>query len=320
MGLFDSFRKKFSSGATGDRSSLSRKIQEAPQDPQARQKLGLYLLRAGEIVEGIDQLARSAILYEKGGFTTKAIAVLRQILKNDPANIEFLRWLIRLLAQHGHTGDALSELQKVASGGVRFATDDQRIEFYRGVMENLPDNPLPSLLVADVDLYQRKLFEAVSELERIARLVAPSQMEKEFASRMNVLSSLAGENPDLLEPCGFLWFAAGKPEEALSYLTKAAEFSRSSGDPEHESDADQVISAIEQGEAELSLYLLQKPHLLVCNPEVVPSLRIRRADLLLHFRLKLLDCTLNDTLLLASHPGGRRHLFHRRGECGRLRF
>lgn len=249
MGLFDSFRKKFSSGATGDRSSLSRKIQEAPQDPQARQKLGLYLLRAGEIVEGIDQLARSAILYEKGGFTTKAIAVLRQILKNDPANIEFLRWLIRLLAQHGHTGDALSELQKVASGGVRFATDDQRIEFYRGVMEYLPDNPLPSLLVADVYLYQRKLFEAVSELERIARLVAPSQMEKEFASRMNVLSSLAGENPDLLEPCGFLWFAAGKPEEALSYLTKAAEFSRSSGDPEHESDADQVISAIEQGEA-----------------------------------------------------------------------
>jgi tetratricopeptide (TPR) repeat protein len=245
--LFDSFRKKFSSSTTGDRSSLSRKVQDSPQDPQARQKLGLFLLRTGEVVEGIDQLARAAILYEKGGFTTKAIAVLRQMLKNDPTNIDFLRWLIRLLAQHGHTGDALSELQKVASGGVRFPSDDQRIEFYRGVMENLPENPLPSLLIADVYLYQRKLFDAISELERIVPHIAPSGMEKDFASRMNVLSSLAGENPELFEPCGFLWCAAGKHEEALQYLMKAAEFTRSSGDRERESDADQVISAVEQG-------------------------------------------------------------------------
>jgi tetratricopeptide (TPR) repeat protein len=250
LGLFDSFRKKFSSSTASDRSSLSRKVQDAPQDPQARQKLGLFLLRTGEIVEGIDQLARAAILYEKGGFTTKAIAVLRQMLKNDPTNIDFLRWLIRLLAQHGHTGDARSELQKVASGGIRFPTDDQRIEFYRGVKEYLQDNPLPSLLIADVYLYQRKLFEAISELERIVLHVAPSGMEKDFASRMNVLSSLAGENPELFEPCGFLWFAAGKHEEARQYLAKAAEFARSSGDRKHEADADQVLSAVEQGQGE----------------------------------------------------------------------
>jgi tetratricopeptide (TPR) repeat protein len=247
--LFDSFRKKFSSSTAGDRSSLSRKVQDSPQDPQVRQKLGLFLLRTGEIVEGIDQLARAAILYEKGGFTAKAIAVLRQMLKNDPTNIEFLRWLIRLLAQHGHTGDALSELQKVASGGVRFSTDDARIEFYRGVIEYLPNNPLPSFLIADVYLYQRKLFEAVNELEKIVLFVIPSRMEKEFASRMNVLSSLASENPELFETCGFLWLAAGKSEEGLPYLTKAAEFARSLGDRERESDADQVVSAVEQGRA-----------------------------------------------------------------------
>src|SRR3989304_3216983 len=117
LSLFDSIRKIFGTGEGEDRSSLSRKVQESPQDPQARQKLGLFLLRQGEIVEGTDQLARAAILYEKSGFTTKAIAVLRQLLKNDPANIDFQRWLIRLFAQQGHTGDALSELQKVAAGG-----------------------------------------------------------------------------------------------------------------------------------------------------------------------------------------------------------
>jgi tetratricopeptide (TPR) repeat protein len=249
LGLFDSFRKKFSSKEGEDRSSLSRKIQESPQDPQARQKLGLFLLRQGEIVEGTDQLARAAILYEKSGFTTKAIAVLRQMLKNDPANIEFQRWLIRLLAQHGHTGDALSELQKVASGGIRFASDDQRIEFYQGISENLPGNALPSLLVADVYLYQRKLFEAVSEMAKVVSAVVPSRMEKEFDVRMNVLTSLAIENPELFEPCGFLWIAAGKPEEGLPYLQKAVEFLGSSGDSSRGSAADEVVSAVENGRA-----------------------------------------------------------------------
>jgi len=250
LGLFDSFRKKFSSKEGEDRSSLSRRIQDSPQDPQARQKLGLFLLRQGEIVEGTDQLARAAILYEKSGFTTKAIAVLRQMLKNDPANIEFQRWLIRLLAQHGHTGDALSELQKVASGGIRFASDDQRIEFFQGISENLPGNALPSLLVADVYLYQRKLFEAVGEMAKVVSVVVSSRMEKEFAVRMNVLTSLAMENPELFEPCGFLWIAAGKPEEGLPYLQKAVEFLASSGNSSRGSAADEVVSAVEKGQAE----------------------------------------------------------------------
>jgi hypothetical protein len=51
------------------------------------------------VVEGLDQLARAAVMYEKDGFAGKAVAVLRQMLKHDPSNIDFLRWIIRLLAQ-----------------------------------------------------------------------------------------------------------------------------------------------------------------------------------------------------------------------------
>jgi tetratricopeptide (TPR) repeat protein len=250
LGLFDSFKKKFSPSKGESRISLSRKIQESPQDPQARQKLGLFLLRQGEIVEGTDQLARAAILYEKGGFTAKAIAVVRQLVKNDPSSIDFHQWLIRLLAQHGHTADAQNAMLSVSAGEIRFPSEEKKIEFYQGVAENLPDNPLPSLLIADIYLYQRKLFEAIGEMSRIVPLVAPSGMEKDFASRMNVLTSLSGDNPELLEPCGFLWVSAGKPEEALPYLKKAAELARSSGDSDRGKEADQVISLLEDGQAE----------------------------------------------------------------------
>ena len=248
MGLFDSLKKKFSSTEGESRSSLSRKVQESPQDAQARQKLGLFMLRHGEIVEGNDQLARAAILYEKGGFTTKAIAVLRQMLKNDPGSIDFHRWLIRLLGLHGHTADALGELQKIAAGEIRFASDDQRIDFYREASESLPGSPLPMLLIADVYLHQRKMFEAISEMSKAVPLVISPAMEKEFSGRMNALSALTAEHPELSESCGFLWVAAGKLEDALPYLRKAADHARRAGQPDRGEEADQIISALLEGE------------------------------------------------------------------------
>jgi len=250
VSLFDSFKKIFSPGVGDERTVLSRKVQESPQDPQARQKLGLFLLRQKEVVEGTDQLARAAILYEKRGFTTKAIAVLRQMLKSDPGSIDFQRWIIRLFAQQGHTGDALSELQKVAAGGFQFSSDDQKIEFFRTVSESMSDHPLPHLLVADVYLLQRKMFEAVSVMEKAVKLLSSPATHKEFAGRINVLSSLTGENTELCEPTGFLWVAAGKIGDALPFLEQAAEIARESEDRKRASDAEQVLALLQEGRGE----------------------------------------------------------------------
>jgi tetratricopeptide (TPR) repeat protein len=247
VSLFDSFKKVFSRGVEDERSSLSRKVQDSPQDPQVRQKLGLFLLKAGEIVEGTDQLARAAILYEKRGFTTKAIAVLRQMLKSDPSNIDFERWIIRLFAQLGHTGDALSELQKVAAGGIHFSSDDQRIEFFRNVSESMPDHPLPHLFLADVYLLQRKMFDAVSEMEKAIQLRSSGGTQKDFAGRINILSSLTGDNTELLEPTGFLWVALGNIGNGLPFLERAAEIASQSEDPKHASDVAKVLTLLQEG-------------------------------------------------------------------------
>lgn len=248
MGLRDSLRKLFSSRTGEDRASLSRKVQGSPQDPQLRQKLGLFLIRQGEIVEGIDQLARTAVLYEKSGFTSKAIAVLRHMLKQDAPNPDLQRWLIRLLAQQGHTGDAQDQLMKVASGAVRFATEEQKIEFFRQAGESLPNHPLPSLLAADVFLAQRKFFEAVGELEKASSHVASSGMATEFAARINALVSGAGDNLAALEPCGFLWLAAGRTAEALPLLRQAAGLAQSLEEHHHLAGAaEEVLDAIAGG-------------------------------------------------------------------------
>ncbi len=247
MGFLDSFRNMFSSRDQDDRVSLSRKVQTSPNDPQARQKLGIFLMHQGEVVEGLDQLARAAVLYEKDGFSSKAIAVMRQMQKHDPGNNDFQKWMIRLLAQEGLSSDAQAELRKVAADPARFTSDEQRLDFFRQTAEFLKKNPLPRLYICEILRGQKKLHEAVKELEKAVPLAVASRMYAEFSERLRSVVSHAGGDLVVLEPCGFLWLAIGRPEEGLPILDQVAEAESSNGDPQREEIVREVLDAIRGG-------------------------------------------------------------------------
>jgi tetratricopeptide (TPR) repeat protein len=247
VGLIDSIRKLFSHREGDDRASLSRRVQTSPQDPQARQKLGIFLLRQGEVVEGLDQLARAAVMYEKDGFAGKAVAVLRQMLKHDPTNIDFLRWIIRLLAQEGLTGDALRDLEIVAGRQGLFASDEQKIEFLRQAGESLPRSPLPSLYVADILRAQRKHYEAINELVKAARRAVPAGMVPEFSERMNMMIQSAGDDLEILESCGFLWLRVGNTSEGEALLSLVIETARKEGNLKGIEEMERVLTAVREG-------------------------------------------------------------------------
>jgi len=247
MGFLDSFRRKFWSQEQGDRVSLSQKVQASPNDPQARQKLGIFLMQKGEVVEGLDQLARAAVLYEKDGFSSKAIAVLRQMQKHDPGNNDFQKWLIRLLAHEGLSSDAQAELRKVASDPVRFTSDEQRLDFFRQTAEFMKKSPLPHLYICDVLRSQRKLHEAVNELQKAVPQTMSSGMYADFSERLRSVVSLAGDDLAVLEPCGFLWLAVGKPEEGFLILDRVAEAESANDDTGREAILREVLDAIRGG-------------------------------------------------------------------------
>jgi tetratricopeptide (TPR) repeat protein len=246
------FKKKLFSGGEDSRTSLSKKVQVAPNDPQARQKLGMYLLKQGEVVEGVDQLARAAVMYEKSGFTGKAIAVLRTMLKHDSANVDLKRWLIRLLAQEGLLGDAQIELQQVASGRIRFPSDEKKIEFLRQVAENLAGSPLPLLLIVDIFRSQQKYYDAVVEMEKAASLAVAAGMVPEFSDRLKALASHGARSKDFLETCGFLWLRVGRIEEGVALLGRVAETARREEDSALADEMDRVLAVIRSGSFDAS--------------------------------------------------------------------
>jgi len=247
MGFLDSLKKMFSSQDQEDRVSLSRKVQASPNDPQARQKLAIFLMQQGEVVEALDQFARTVVLYEKDGFASKAIAVLRQMQKHDPGNNDFQKWLIRLLAQEGLSSDAQAELRKVASDPTRFTSDDQRLDFFRQTAEFMKKNPLPRLYICDILRGQKKLHEAVNELEKAVPQTTSSGMYAEFSERLRAVVSHAGNDLAVLEPCGFLWLAIGMQEEGLPILDRVAEAEFANGDPGREATVREVLDAIRGG-------------------------------------------------------------------------
>ncbi|MGE5752218.1 MAG: tetratricopeptide repeat protein, partial [Deltaproteobacteria bacterium] len=247
MSLFDSIKKLFSAKEGETRASLSKRVQITPQDPQARQKLGIHLLRQGEVVEGLDQLARAAVMYEKDGFAGKAVAVLRQMLKHDPANIDFLKWLIRLLSQEGLTGDAHRELELMIARQGLFPSDDQKIEFLRQAGEALPRSPLPSLYIGDILRSQRKFLEVITELEKAAPWAVSSGMVPEFSAHLNALLVSAGDDIEILEPCGFLWLRIGKRSEGEALLSLVVEKARKEGHLQGIEEKERVLEAIRAG-------------------------------------------------------------------------
>jgi len=247
VSFLDSIKKMFSSQEGDDRASLSKKVQSSPNDPQARQKLGIFLMRQGEVVEGLDQLARSAVLYEKDGFATKAIAVLRQMLKHDPGNNDFQKWIIRLLAQEGLSADAQAEVRKAAADPGRFPSEEQRLDFFRQTAEFMPRNPLPRMYICDVLRGQKKFLEAVNELEKAAPSTVTTGMYPEFGERLKSLVALSHGDPAVIEPCGFLWVSVGMLEEGISLLERVVESVEHSGDAGRAGEMREVIDAVRGG-------------------------------------------------------------------------
>ncbi len=247
MSFLDSIKKAFSSREDEDRASLSRKVQSSPNDPQARQKLGIFLMRTGEVVEGLDQLARAAVIYEKDGFAGKAIAVLRQMLKHDQKNNDFQKWLIRLLAAEGLSADAQTELRKIAAEAGRFTSDEQRLEFFRQMAEYMRGNPLPLLYIADVYRGQKKLMEAVTELTKAVPSTVSSGMYAEFTERLRAVGGQAEKDLSILEPCGFLWVAVGMPDEGVPILSRMIRHEEELGHKDRVAEMREILQSIRGG-------------------------------------------------------------------------
>lgn len=111
-----------------------------PTDLAALNTLGDLYVRAGFNQEGARIFSRVAQAYRHQGFTSKAIALFKKLLRIDPADFASAESLSECYLAQGLRGDAVRQFAAVADAYERAGREDKALDAYRRMAEIDPSN------------------------------------------------------------------------------------------------------------------------------------------------------------------------------------
>ncbi len=111
-----------------------------PKDSTIINVLGDLYVRTGMIPEAIARFSQAAHLYIETGFTGKAVAVLKKVLKLEPGNLEATSELASLYWRQGLLAEARERYFLIAETYMRSGETDKVIETYQKIADMDPSN------------------------------------------------------------------------------------------------------------------------------------------------------------------------------------
>jgi tetratricopeptide (TPR) repeat protein len=208
-----------------------RKVVEAdPNDLTTINTLGDLYVRTGRIQDAIRNFSRIADSYREGGFTLKAIAMLKKISKLDPTNVETAMKLANLYSQQGLLVEARQQYLQVADAFARSGQAHKALEAYQKIADLDPSNTSVRMKLGEI--YSR---EGMREQAHDAFVMAGSELlrKNEFDQALTANLKAIAINPDsrhALTSIASIYTHQGQAERAINLLCEA--FERSPGDVE----------------------------------------------------------------------------------------
>jgi tetratricopeptide (TPR) repeat protein len=208
-----------------------RKVVEAdPNDLTTINTLGDLYVRTGRIQDAIRNFSRIADSYREGGFTLKAIAMLKKISKLDPTNVETAMKLANLYSQQGLLVEARQQYLQVADAFARTGQAHKALEAYQKIADLDPSNTSVRLKLGEI--YSR---EGMRDQAHDAFVMAGSELlrKNDFDQALSANLKAIAINPDsrhALTSIASIYTQQGQAERAINLLCEA--FERSPGDVE----------------------------------------------------------------------------------------
>jgi tetratricopeptide (TPR) repeat protein len=208
-----------------------RKVVEAdPNDLTTINTLGDLYVRTGRIQDAIRNFSRIADSYREGGFTLKAIAMLKKISKLDPTNVETAMKLANLYSQQGLLVEARQQYLQVADAFARGGQAHKALEAYQKIADLDPSNTSVRMKLGEI--YSR---EGMREQAHDAFVMAGSELlrKNEYDQALTANLKAIAINPDsrhALTSIASIYTQQGQAERAINLLCEA--FERSPGDVE----------------------------------------------------------------------------------------
>lgn len=208
-----------------------RKVVSAdPSDLTTINTLGDLYVRAGRIQDAISNFSRIADSYREGGFTLKAIAMLKKISKLDPTNVETAMKLANLYSQQGLLVEARQQYLQVADAYARAGQTRKALEAYQKIADLDPSNTSVRMKLGEI--YSR---EAMTEQAHEAFIMAGAEFLRKGDGEQALNANLKAItiNPDsrqALTAIATIYTQQGQTDRAINILCEA--FERNPGDVE----------------------------------------------------------------------------------------
>jgi tetratricopeptide (TPR) repeat protein len=208
-----------------------RKVVSAdPGDLTTINTLGDLYVRAGRIPDAIFNFSRIADSYREGGFTLKAIAMLKKISKLDPTNVETAMKLANLYSQQGLLVEARQQYLQVADAYARAGQTRKALEAYQKIADLDPSNTSVRMKLGEI--YSR---EGMSEQSHEAFIMAGAEFLRKGDGEQALNANLKAIviNPDsrqALTAIATIYTQQGQTNRAINLLCEA--FDRNPGDVE----------------------------------------------------------------------------------------
>jgi pilus assembly protein FimV len=151
---------------------LLRYVQDSPDDMDLVNiinKIGDLFAQMGNRESAIEYFQKSVDHYIREGFFTKAIAILKKILRMDKENIRALEQLAELYTQEGMVQDAKRQYLEIAEKYRKEGLTKRALESYRKIVDMDPDNVGSRMKLAELFNSEGMQQEAIEQLITLAK-------------------------------------------------------------------------------------------------------------------------------------------------------
>ncbi len=193
-------------------------LAESPNDANTFNTVGDLCLKRNDTEKAIESFKRSAEIFNKTGFTLKAIALYKKVLNIKPDQVDVFLMMGKLNAERGMVGNANENYLAAASYFTKQGQRSKAIDIYKTLCELNPDNF--SLAQKLAELYLGEGFEREG-VNKCVELAEKKFAQGDLAGAREFLAKVKEKASDGFEfgrVCALIDLKEDRLQEAISRL------------------------------------------------------------------------------------------------------
>jgi len=200
-----------------------RLLAENPDDVTTLNRVGDLYVQNGESDEALRLFWEVAERYARDGFSTRAIAIFKKIIRTNPIRLDAYERLAELYAQERLIKEAIQQYQVLADYHQKRGDFAAAGKVLRKMVEVQPEDPALLLHLAEMLERQKLLKEAQTEYRKLAELMLRHGKPQEAQKVLSRALELVPEDLALITDIVLELKEAGHSGMAARLLARAVE-------------------------------------------------------------------------------------------------